>query len=110
MIRWIAALVTLPVLASADEGFQLPPANIRCLAVGGAPGCDVTETAYCRPRVGGDSVERGPARLVGGAADDPSFQSQSPAHPATVLRVEGKLGASRAAPARGDGWLGGMLA
>ena len=95
MIRWIAALVILPVLASADEGFQLPPRNIRCLTVGGAPGCDVTESAYCRPRDCGGSVERGPAR------------------PATFLRVthaKGKVGASRAAPARSDGWLAGMLA
>ncbi len=74
MIRWIAALVMLPVLASAQEAFQLPSGNIHCLAFEGTLRCDVLQSAFRRappPRDCeqdyGDAVElgpRGPARLV----------------------------------------------
>jgi hypothetical protein len=84
MIRWIAALVMLPVLASAQEAFQLPSGNIHCMAFEGTVRCDVLQSTYRRPPRPrdcdldyGDSVElgpRGPARYVchGDTVADPS--------------------------------------
>lgn len=49
MIRWIAVFVLMPVLASAQEGFQLPSGNIHCMAFDGRLRCDVLNFAYPRP-------------------------------------------------------------
>ena len=74
MVRLIAVLVLLPVLASAQEAFQLPSGNIHCLAVDGRLRCDILGFGYRpppRPRDcdldWGGAVEmgaQGPARLV----------------------------------------------
>ena len=83
MIRWIAALVFLPVLASAQEAFQLPSGNIHCMAFERTLRCDVLAFSYRRPPRPrdcdldyGDSVElgpRGPAQYVchGDTVQDP---------------------------------------
>lgn len=67
MVRWIAVLVLLPVVASAQEAFQLPSGNIHCAAWEGRLRCDVLSFAYRRPPrppdcdlEWGDSVELGP--------------------------------------------------
>jgi hypothetical protein len=49
MIRWIAVMVLLPVLASAQETFQLPSGNIHCAVNDGALRCDALNFAYQRP-------------------------------------------------------------
>ncbi|MEO3472307.1 DUF6636 domain-containing protein [Roseomonas sp. CAU 1739] len=86
MIRWRAAFVltrvlaavpvaaSVPVLASAQEAFQLPSGNIHCAAFDGVLRCDVLQSTFRRPprprdceQDFGDSVElgsRGPARMV----------------------------------------------
>lgn len=74
MIRILAVLLLLPVVASAQEGFQLPSGNIHCALYEGRLRCDVLQAAYARaPRPRdctedwGDAVEigaRGPALLI----------------------------------------------
>jgi hypothetical protein len=49
MVRWIAVLVLLPVLASAQEAFQLPSGNIHCAVFDGRLRCDVLNFTYRRP-------------------------------------------------------------
>lgn len=49
MIRWAAALALVPVLASAQEAFQLPSGNIHCALYEGTLRCDVLEFTYPRP-------------------------------------------------------------
>lgn len=83
MIRWIAAFVFLPVLASAQEAFQLPSGNIHCMAFEGTLRCEIRQSHYRRPPRPfdcdleyGDSVELGPrgrAQLVchGDTVQDP---------------------------------------
>lgn len=68
MIRWIAALVLMPVVASAQESFQLPSGNIHCAVFDGVLRCDILQAAYRRPppppdceQDFGDAVELGPA-------------------------------------------------
>jgi hypothetical protein len=74
MVRWIAVLVLLPVVASAQEGFQLPSGNIHCAMWEGRLRCDIRSVTYRRPArprdcdlEWGESVElgpRGPAALI----------------------------------------------
>lgn len=74
MIRWTMAFLLLPLLASAQESFQLPSGNIHCATFEGVLRCDILNFSYRRlPRPRdcdldyGDSVELGPngsARLV----------------------------------------------
>lgn len=74
MLRLIAACLLVPILALAQEGFQLPSRNIHCMAWEGALRCDILEFGYGRPPRPadceleyGDSVQlgpRGPAELV----------------------------------------------
>ncbi len=49
MFRWIAAVVLVPVLASAQEAFQLPTGNIHCAVFDQRLRCDVLNFAYQRP-------------------------------------------------------------
>lgn len=49
MVRWIAVFVLMPVLASAQEAFQLPSGNIHCAVYDGRLRCDVLNFAYQRP-------------------------------------------------------------
>lgn len=50
MIRWAAALLAFaPVLASAQEAFQLPSGNIHCALHDGTLRCDVLQFSYARP-------------------------------------------------------------
>lgn len=49
MFRWIAALVLVPVLASAQEAFQLPTGNIHCAVHDQRLRCDVLNFSYQRP-------------------------------------------------------------
>ncbi len=49
MVRWIAVLVLLPVLASAQEAFQLPSGNIHCAVFDQRLRCDVLNFTYQRP-------------------------------------------------------------
>ena len=49
MVRWIAVLVLVPVLASAQEAFQLPSGNIHCMAFEGQLRCDALNFTYQRP-------------------------------------------------------------
>ncbi len=83
MIRWIAACLLVPVLASAQEGFQLPSGNIHCMLWEGTIRCDILRFAYSRPppkdceQDYGDAVQlaaRGPAELVchGDTVADPA--------------------------------------
>ena len=83
MIRWITACLLVPVLASAQQGFQLPSGNIHCRQWEGSIRCDILQSAYKRPPRPadceleyGDSVELGPrgrAQLVchGDTVQDP---------------------------------------
>lgn len=74
MIRWLAAFLMVPVLASAQEAFQLPSGNIHCAVFDGVLRCDALNITYRRPprprdceQDYGDAVEigiRGPARLI----------------------------------------------
>ena len=74
MVRWLAAFLLMPVLASAQQGFQLPSGNIHCMAFEGTLRCDLLRAAFPpppRPRdceqEYGSAVElgpRGPARLI----------------------------------------------
>lgn len=74
MVRWVAAFVLFPLLASAQEAFQLPSGNIHCMAWDGVLRCDVLNYSYRAPRrpAGcdldyGGAVEIGPrgnARLI----------------------------------------------
>ncbi len=50
MIRWIAAFAFLPVLASAQEGFQLPSGNIRCEVMDRALRCEIVNFSFARPQ------------------------------------------------------------
>ncbi len=49
MVRWLAAFLLVPVLASAQEAFQLPSGNIHCALYDGVLRCDVLEFTYRRP-------------------------------------------------------------
>jgi hypothetical protein len=49
MIRVAAVLVLLPVLASAQEAFQLPSGNIHCAVQEGRLRCDALNFTYQRP-------------------------------------------------------------
>jgi hypothetical protein len=49
MIRWIAVFVLLPVLASAQEAFQLPSGTIHCAVFDQRLRCDVLNFIYQRP-------------------------------------------------------------
>jgi len=49
-MRWlIAALVMFPVVASAQDGFQLPSRNIFCEVEEGALRCDLVDFTFARP-------------------------------------------------------------
>ncbi len=84
MIRWIAACLLVPVLASAQDAFQLPSGNIHCMLWEGAIRCDILQSTYrraARPKdcelEYGDSVQlaaRGAAELVchGDTVADPA--------------------------------------
>ncbi|MGG5885876.1 DUF6636 domain-containing protein [Falsiroseomonas sp. HC035] len=49
-MRWlVAALVCLPIVASAQEGFQLPSGNIFCEMEEGAIRCDIVNYSYTPP-------------------------------------------------------------
>jgi hypothetical protein len=66
MIRWIAALVLVPVLASAQEAFQLPSGNIHCAVHDGRLRCDVLNFTYQRPpRPRGCDLDHGGAVDLG---------------------------------------------
>ncbi len=85
MVRWLAVFLLFPVLASAQEGFQLPSGNIHCMTFEGSIRCDVLQSTYPRPPrpLGcdleyGDAVEVAPsgaARLVchGDTVADPAL-------------------------------------
>jgi hypothetical protein len=49
MIRLVAALVLLPVVASAQQGFQLPSGNIHCQLWEGTLRCDILRFNYPHP-------------------------------------------------------------
>lgn len=49
MIRWVAAFFLFPVLASAQQAFQLPSGNIHCVSYAGELRCDIIEFSYRRP-------------------------------------------------------------
>lgn len=49
MVRLTAVLLLVPVLASAQEAFQLPSGNIRCLSVEGRLRCDILGFTYRPP-------------------------------------------------------------
>ncbi len=49
MIRFIAVFLSAPVLASAQEAFQLPSGNIHCAVYDGRLRCDVMNATYQRP-------------------------------------------------------------
>ena len=67
MIRWAAALALVPVLASAQEAFQLPSGNIHCALYDGTLRCDVLRSTYRRPpRPRGCDLEYGDAVELGG--------------------------------------------
>lgn len=67
MFRWAAALALVPVLASAQEGFQLPSGNIHCALQEGALRCDVLDFTYARPpRPPGCGLDWGGAVELGG--------------------------------------------
>jgi len=83
MIRILAVLLLFPVVASAQEGFQLPSGNIHCALYDGILRCDVVNSTYPRPPrprncdlEWGDAVEiraRGPAQFLchGDTLNDP---------------------------------------
>ncbi len=74
MFRILAVLLFVPVVASAQEGFQLPSGNIHCALYDGILRCDVRSAFYPRPPrprncdlEWGDAVElraRGAATLL----------------------------------------------
>ena len=74
MVRWLAVFVLVPLLASAQEAFQLPSGNIHCAVWEGRLRCDVLNFTYARPPRPracaldwGGAVEmgpRGPAELI----------------------------------------------
>lgn len=74
MVRILAAFFLLPVVASAQEGFQLPSGNIHCALHDRILRCDVRNASYARPPrprncelEWGEAVEirgRGPATLL----------------------------------------------
>ena len=67
MIRWAAALALFPVLASAQESFQLPSGNIHCALFEGTLRCDVLNFTYARPpRPRGCEQDWGGAVELGG--------------------------------------------
>lgn len=84
MVRWLAALLLLPVVASAQEAFQLPSGNIHCAVYDGLLRCDVLQSSFPRParprdceQDYGDSLElraKGPAAFVchGDTVADPA--------------------------------------
>lgn len=49
MVRWLAAFLMVPVLASAQDAFQLPSGNIHCALFDGRLRCDVLNFTYPRP-------------------------------------------------------------
>jgi hypothetical protein len=70
--RWLAALAiailpaSMPVVASAQDAFQLPSGNIHCALFEGTLRCDVLRSTYPRParprdceQDYGDAVELG---------------------------------------------------
>jgi hypothetical protein len=54
MIRWIAVFAALPVLASAQDGFQLPSGNIMCGVDDGAVRCEIVTFTFARPAAPAD--------------------------------------------------------
>lgn len=84
MVRWVAAFFLVPLLASAQQSFQLPSGNIHCALHADTLRCDVLNVAYRpppRPRDcdldHGGAVAigpRGPARLIchGDTVADPA--------------------------------------
>ena len=59
LMRWlIAALVCMPMLASAQEGFQLPSGNIFCKTEEGAIRCDIVDYSYNPPPKPSDCERR----------------------------------------------------
>ena len=74
MVRWLAAMLLLPVVASAQEAFQLPSGNIHCAMYEGTLRCDVLQSTFPRParprdceQDYGDAVElggKGPAAML----------------------------------------------
>ena len=67
MVRWLAAMLLLPVVASAQEAFQLPSGNIHCALFEGTLRCDVLNFTYARPpRPRGCEQDWGGAVELGG--------------------------------------------
>ncbi len=100
MARIVAALILLPVLASAQETFQLPSCNIHCAFYDGRLRCDVLQYTYQPPpRPRGCDLEWGPAVELG------------PRGGARMLCV-GDSVADRASPVLGYGsaWQGAGIA
>jgi hypothetical protein len=74
MARWLAVFLLLPVVASAQQAFQLPSGNIHCALFDGELRCDVLNFSYARPpRPQGCDLDwggavtlqaKGPARLL----------------------------------------------
>ena len=53
MIRMLAVLFWLPLVASAQEVFQLPSAKIHCALIQGELFCEVLAFTYARAADGG---------------------------------------------------------
>jgi hypothetical protein len=100
MVRWIAVFVLAPVLALAQEGFQLPSGNIHCALWEGRLRCDALAFTYQRPpRPRGCDLDWGGAVEMGARG------------PAAVL-CHGDTIANPAAPVLGYGqaWQGPGMA
>lgn len=100
MVRWIAVFVLMPVLASAQEAFQLPSGNIHCFAHEGRLRCDALTFTYPRPpRPRACDLDWGGAVEIG------------PRGPVQML-CHGDTVANPAAPVLGYGqaWQGGGIA
>ena len=96
MIRWLAAFLLIPVLASAQEAFQLPSGNIHCAVFDRTLRCDVLNFTYSRPaRPRGCEQDWGGAVELGGKG-------------AASLLCHGDTVADRANPVLGYGraWQG----
>ena len=87
MIRWLAAFLLVPVLASAQEAFQLPSGNIHCAVFDGLLRCEVLNFTYPRP-----ARPRGCEQDWGGAVE-------LAGKGAAVLLCHGDTVANPAAPA-----------
>lgn len=100
MIRWLAAFLLVPVLASAQEAFQLPSGNIHCAVFDGLLRCDVLNFTYPRP-----ARPRGCEQDWGGAVE-------LAGKGAAVLLCHGDTVANPAAPVLGYGraWQGPGMA